>query len=247
MASKGKEVASASTPSRARKTKYSSRGRENNYPEERFDSREHYEKSKTLEGRGNIHERIIRFPEADEDFISDMIQGLGWGFMYSVFRPINMTVVREFYSNIPTLTQKHVFLRGKNIPISEEAMHRHLGITNVLPSVDEDDVNKATVIGREGITWANDLADTTIPNGPDNAILNANATAWHKLIMTNIDPKTHVTTFLMEHALFIFVLMIEGLVNLPRTMRDVMVKRPSSNTRNLIPYPMFIMRLADQY
>ncbi|MED6127180.1 hypothetical protein PIB30_085638 [Stylosanthes scabra] len=100
---------------------------------------------------------------------------------------------------------------------------------------------------REGITWANDPTVTAIPRNLDNAILNAKATAWHELIKANIDPKTHATTFLMEHALLLFVLMTQGMVNLPRIMRDIMVKRPSGNTRNLLSYPMFIARLADQY
>ncbi|MED6162060.1 hypothetical protein PIB30_066820 [Stylosanthes scabra] len=51
----------------------------------------------------------------------------------------------------------------------------------------------------------------------------------------------------MEHALLIFVLMTEGIVNLPMIMRDVMLKQPSENSRNLLLYPMFIVRLADHY
>ncbi|MED6207413.1 hypothetical protein PIB30_035617 [Stylosanthes scabra] len=243
MARKGKEIAATSTPSRACKTKKSSRGRENEYPEERFDSRDHYERSRTLEGRGITHERIINFSDGDEDFMADRVQGLGWGFMYNGFIPIN--------------------LRGKKIHFSENAIGRHLHIPYELPPVGEDNIFKKTVtvynegnldmsgvlevIGREGITWANDPAIMAIPKKMDNDILNAKATAWHKLIMANIDPKTHATTFLMEHALLIFVLMTEGIVNLPRIMRDVALKRPTANTRNLLPYPMFIARVANQY
>ncbi|MED6186883.1 hypothetical protein PIB30_070913 [Stylosanthes scabra] len=73
------------------------------------------------------------------------------------------------------------------------------------------------------------------------------ATAWPKLIVANIDPKMHATTFLMEHAILIFILMTRGFVNLPRIMRDIMVKWPFANTSNLLLYPMFITRLADQY
>ncbi|MED6128802.1 hypothetical protein PIB30_101468 [Stylosanthes scabra] len=65
--------------------------------------------------------------------------------------------------------------------------------------------------------------------------------------MVNIDPKTHGTTFYLDHAILIYVLMTEGVVNLPRIMRDVLLKRPTGNSRNLLPYPIFISRLATRY
>ncbi|MED6150869.1 hypothetical protein PIB30_076747 [Stylosanthes scabra] len=46
IARKGKEVASASTPSRIRTTKNSSRGRDDGFPTERFDYRIHYDRWK---------------------------------------------------------------------------------------------------------------------------------------------------------------------------------------------------------
>ncbi|MED6147457.1 hypothetical protein PIB30_044213 [Stylosanthes scabra] len=161
MVGKGKEVAFASTPSRTCTTRNSNRGRENEYPDERYKSLANAKRAKTLENQGNTHERIISFSEGEPDFMHYRIEGLGWGFMYNSFIPINMNI--------------------------------------------------------------------------------------HQLIMANIDPRTHATTFLMEHALLIYVLMTEGIVNLPRIMRDVMLKRPTVNSRNLLPYLMFIARLANQY
>ncbi|MED6141469.1 hypothetical protein PIB30_103726, partial [Stylosanthes scabra] len=73
------------------------------------------------------------------------------------------------------------------------------------------------------------------------------ATARQKLIMANIDPKTHGTTFLLEHALLIYVLMTEGVVNRPRIMWDIMLKRPTGNSRHFLPYPIFVLRLATQF
>ncbi|MED6172854.1 hypothetical protein PIB30_053783 [Stylosanthes scabra] len=37
------------------------------------------------------------------------------------------------------------------------------------------------------------------------------------------------------------------LVNLPRVMRDVMLKRPTGNSRYLLPYPIFVSRFANHY
>ncbi|MED6136257.1 hypothetical protein PIB30_054442 [Stylosanthes scabra] len=105
-----------------------------------------------------------------------------------------------------------------------------------------------SVIRRQGTNWANNPADDTIPERKlDDAILNAQATAWHKFIIENVDPKQHGTIFDLNHAILIYVLMTEGVVNLPRIMRDVLLKLPMGNSRNLLPYPIFISRLASRF
>ncbi|MED6219639.1 hypothetical protein PIB30_037612 [Stylosanthes scabra] len=80
-----------------------------------------------------------------------------------------------------------------------------------------------------------------------NNSMNPRATAWHKIIMANIDPKTHGTKFDMRHALLIFVLMNEGDVNLPQIMRDILLVRPTKHPRQVLPFPVFITRLAKRY
>ncbi|MED6116036.1 hypothetical protein PIB30_096403 [Stylosanthes scabra] len=231
MARKGKGAASAATPSKGRRTMNSNRGREAYFPNERYESLANAERARTLGNWGITHERIIHFPEGDEDFMVDRIQGLGWGFMYSAFIPINLTVVREFYYNFSAPSEDDIF---KKTVTTYNAGNLDMG-------------GVFEVIGREGTTWANDPAITVIPKKLDNSILNDKATAWHKVIIANIDPKTHATNFLMDHALLIFVLMTDGIVNLPRIMRDVMLKRPSGNSNNLLLYLMFIVRLANHY
>ncbi|MED6211027.1 hypothetical protein PIB30_069691, partial [Stylosanthes scabra] len=62
----------------------------------------------------------------------------------------------------------------------------------------------------------------------------------------NIDPKQHGTTFDLDHATLIYVLMTEGVVNLPRIMQDVLLKWLTGNSRNLLPYLIFILRLASR-
>ncbi|MED6222639.1 hypothetical protein PIB30_066217 [Stylosanthes scabra] len=140
-------------------------------------------------------------------------------------------MVREFCSNFSAAHQTHVFLRGKRIQFSEDDIRRFLGIDIDFPPLGEDDMYKMRVAARKN----------------DSAILNAQATAWHKLIIANIFPKQHGTTFDMNHAILIYVLMTEGVVNLPRIMRDVLLKRPTGNSRNLLPYVVFIARLASRY
>ncbi|MED6127241.1 hypothetical protein PIB30_086123, partial [Stylosanthes scabra] len=264
MACKGKEVASASTPSRNRTTKNSNRGRDDGFPIEHFDYQIHYDRWKTMEHRGIMHERIIRFPNKEPDFLLGHIKGLGLGFMYNALPSINVNMEREFCSNFSADYQTHVFLRGRRIPFSEDDIHHFLGIDIDLPPPGEDDMFKTRVttkkngeldmdlvyqvIGRPGTNWANNPADNTIPDKKiDNVILNVQATAWHKLIIANIDPKQHGTTFDIIYAILIYVLMIEGVVNLPRIMLDVLLKQPTVNSHNLLSYPVFIARLAIRY
>ncbi|MED6162444.1 hypothetical protein PIB30_070501 [Stylosanthes scabra] len=181
--------------------------------------------------------------------------------MYDDFPPINLNIVREFYGNFSDDNQTHLFLRGQRIRFSEEDICRYLGIPYELPPLGKDDIFKATVqdeksgnlnmdaviqlIRKEGMNWANNPEDNTITRRSDNVILNTRVTAWHKLIMENIDPKTHGTTFLLERVLLIYVLMTESVVNLPQIMWDVMLKCPTGNSRHLIPYPISVSRLAN--
>ncbi|MED6196637.1 hypothetical protein PIB30_049328 [Stylosanthes scabra] len=51
----------------------------------------------------------------------------------------------------------------------------------------------------------------------------------------------------MKHALLIYVLMSGGEVNLPRIMRDILVLRPTKHPRYLLPYPVFISRIAGHH
>ncbi|MED6170891.1 hypothetical protein PIB30_035468 [Stylosanthes scabra] len=64
--------------------------------------------------------------------------------MYHPLVCINVTLVREFYANFSSGEQKTVFLRGKRIPFTEEAIRCHLGIRIDLPYIGVDDVFVAT-------------------------------------------------------------------------------------------------------
>ncbi|MED6171773.1 hypothetical protein PIB30_043921 [Stylosanthes scabra] len=249
------------TCSRGRVSRNSNRGRQDTFPNERFDHQLHFDRWKGMENRDIVHERIIRLDGKEETIFRNRIQGLGWGFMYEDLVRINVSMVREFCANLSSTKQDHVFLRGKRIPFTEADVRRYLNIPRETPDDDQDDnfealvkaygrgddMNMAkiySVIGREGTNWANDPANDTIPKSIYNRILNSRATAWHKIINANIDPKTHGTNFDMKHALLIYVLMAGGEVNLPRIMRDILVSHPTKHSRHLLPYLVFISRIA---
>ncbi|MED6209467.1 hypothetical protein PIB30_055000 [Stylosanthes scabra] len=81
----------------------------------------------------DTHERIIRLPEGEPEFWHDRIEGLGWGFMYNAFIPINVTLVREFCANFSANHQETVFLRGRRIPFTENDIRHYLNINIDLP------------------------------------------------------------------------------------------------------------------
>ncbi|MED6177610.1 hypothetical protein PIB30_099769 [Stylosanthes scabra] len=265
MSCRGKEIATGtSTPTRVRTSKNSNRGRGEGFPSNQFDHQLHYDQWKGWENRQIVHERIIRLNGDEERIFRERVLGLDWGFMYDDLIRINLSMVHEFCANFPSGQQEHVFLRGKKIPFTEDNIRRQLGIHGDSgdAEVDDDFVALAKayergddmdmaeiflVIGQEGTNWADNPASNAIPKSLNNAILNPQATAWHKIIMANMDPKTHGTNFDMRHALLIYVLMTQGRVNLPRMMRDILLVRPTKHPRNLLPYPVFISRLARRY
>ncbi|MED6119922.1 hypothetical protein PIB30_016127 [Stylosanthes scabra] len=237
MSRRGKQAAADdATPSRVRSARNSSRGRDEGFSANRFDHQLHFDRWKGMKNRDVMHERIVRLDGDEEGIFREHILGLGWGFMYEDLR----------------------------IPFTEAHICRYLGIPGEAPDDDQDDnfvalakayergedMNMAEiyfVIGREETNWANDSANNTIPKSINNGIMNPRATAWHKIINANIDPKTHGTNFDMKHALLIYVLMAGGVVNLLRIMRDIMVLRPTKHPLYLLPYPVFISRIAARH
>ncbi|MED6205961.1 hypothetical protein PIB30_022565 [Stylosanthes scabra] len=232
------------TSSRVRTLRNSNRGRQDAFPNERFDHQIHFDRWKGMENRGIVHEHIVHIDEDEELAFRNRIQGLGWRFIYDDLVHINLSMVREFCANFSSATQNHVYLRGKKIPFTEAHIHGYLGIPGDAPDADIDDafialakaygrgedVNIDAIyaeIGRPETNWADNPAVNTILNKINNSVLNSKAAAWHKIIMANIDPKTHGTKFDPKHAFLIYVLMTVGDVNLPRLMRDILLDHPA--------------------
>ncbi|MED6194917.1 hypothetical protein PIB30_033037 [Stylosanthes scabra] len=212
------------TPSRVQASRNSSRGRDEGFPANLFDHQVHFDWWKGLENRDIMHERIVHLDGDVDEIFRQRLLGLGWGFMYDNLVCIHVTVVHAGVDDT-FVTLAKTYATGEDMNME--------GIY--------------ATIGREDNNWADNLAVNLIPKNMNSSILNPRATAWHKIIMANIDPKTHGTKFDMKHALLIYVLMIEGAVNLPRIMRDILLVRPMKHLRHLLPFPVFITRLANHY
>ncbi|MED6223407.1 hypothetical protein PIB30_073671 [Stylosanthes scabra] len=181
--------------------------------------------------RDILHEQCIDF-QGQQDFMEDRLAGLGWMFMYNALEPINIILVRKFYSNFSSANQQTVFLRGKQIPITENAFNAFLGITTPPQSKEEDAYEKNLVrknigaldmglvlptIALPGMRW-----DSYKPKSGrvDNAILTPQARGWQKMIVCNVQPLKHHTTFSMNMALLIYTLMEGGPIHLSRIVNN---------------------------
>ncbi|MED6119654.1 hypothetical protein PIB30_013530 [Stylosanthes scabra] len=185
------------------------------YPVEQYNSAEHFERSKKFSNRDEVNEGTIRFKN-DVDFMRNRVHG--------PLACINVTIVREFYSNFSSLQQDCVTLRRKHIPITKEAHHEFL-----------------RVIARDNMTWE---SYSTRENRINNKILKPEAATWHKLIVCNIQPVSHHTTFNMDHAMLTFTLMTGGVVNLAKIMREYMYIASGGAIDQRFPYLVMIPKLA---
>ncbi|MED6149237.1 hypothetical protein PIB30_060484 [Stylosanthes scabra] len=253
MSRRRQAAANEATSSRDRISRNSNRARQDTFPNERFDHKLHFDRWKGMENRRIVHECIIRVDKEEGPIFHNRIQELGWGFMFGDLVRINLSMVREFCANFSSASQNHVYLRGKKIPFTEAHIHSYLGIPGDAPDAGIDDAFIALAkaykngedIGRSKTNWADNPADNTIPNKINNSVQNAKATEWHKIIMANIDPKTHGTKFDLKHAFLIYVLMTDGDVNRPRLMRDILLVQPTKHPNHLLPFPVFIMQVAN--
>ncbi|MED6127125.1 hypothetical protein PIB30_085144 [Stylosanthes scabra] len=220
MSRRGKDIATGtSTPSRVRTSKNSNRGRGEGFPSNRFDHQLHYDRWKGLENRQIVHERIIRLDGDEERIFLECVLGFGWGFMYDDLIRINLSMVHEFCANFSSGQQEHVFLRGKKIPFTEDNIRRHLGIHGDSPDAEVDDEFVALAKAYER---GDDMDMAEIIS-----VIGQEGTNWANIILHST-PSPRV-------------------VNLPCMMRDILLVRPTKHPRNLLPYPVFISRLARRY
>ncbi|MED6203988.1 hypothetical protein PIB30_004995 [Stylosanthes scabra] len=111
-----------------------------------YDSHEHYERSKLMRTKKVLKERILQIPGKGRDFMIQRIHQLGWEYMYNDLVDINVTIVKEFYSNFSKSTQRTIYLRGTQINIDEDSMTRSLGAGTFVRCSLESPLSLATKI-----------------------------------------------------------------------------------------------------
>ncbi|MED6127279.1 hypothetical protein PIB30_086615 [Stylosanthes scabra] len=88
------------------------------------------------------------------------------------------------------------------------------------------------VIGKEGATWWDNPRNPIIRARPKKKILNKEEWMWLKLIVCNIIPTKHETS--------------GESISLPSVMNYTMNADPTESKNQLLPYPMFITKWAQQ-
>ncbi|MED6124740.1 hypothetical protein PIB30_061784 [Stylosanthes scabra] len=220
-----------------------------------FNSRQSYEKSKVVFERQILNERIIHFNEERDDFMKRRIEGLGWSYMYNDLVEINITWVKEFYSHFSMANQKTIYQRGVQIPIDVNSISSFLGIQNEV--VEAEDAYKNNVTRWKAGNLEMDMVLATIDEpgmqwnsynsgfgGVDNGILDKNARGWFKLMICNLKPLKHETTFSMETALLIYTLMDQGDINLGRILNKSMYDATEGAKDRRLAFPVMITKMA---
>ncbi|MED6123178.1 hypothetical protein PIB30_046737 [Stylosanthes scabra] len=190
--------------------------------------------------------------DAERDTFQEHILLRGWEFMYDPVSPINMTLVHEFYANCNQKNQREVFMRGRKIPchlgdiekvlhiprLGGASEHKTVGEKYDNNELDMDEV--MLVIGRERATWPE------VPGKISSKTLNKDAWMWMKLVVCNILPTRHETTLGADHILLIYALIKGMTISLPGVMVSAMNEDPTKYKRQLLPFPMFITKWAEE-
>ena len=87
-----------------------------------------------LAERSYNNEHLLILPPNIATFVEPQIERRHWVFLQRQPRQVNLSWVVEFYSNFYLPTLQSVFIRQKQVPITEDAIQRALG----LPPIPED-------------------------------------------------------------------------------------------------------------
>ncbi|MED6113641.1 hypothetical protein PIB30_072776 [Stylosanthes scabra] len=113
-------------------------------------------------------------------------------------------------------------LTSKHIPFTEDSLHEILGI-NTPPPIKEEDAYEQAVV---------------------KAILTPEAQGWQRMIVCNMQPIRHHTTFSMNMALLIYTPMVGRRIYLTYIMRDFMYHATEGPSDQRLPFPVLITRLS---
>ncbi|MED6149004.1 hypothetical protein PIB30_058313 [Stylosanthes scabra] len=223
-----------------------------------YDSHKHYERSKLMRTKKVLNERIIQIPGEGRDFMIQMIHQLEWDYMYNDLVDINVTIVKELYSNFSKSAQRTVYLRGTQINIDEDSISSFLGIQDPIPRTqDTYEINKVrratgdlnmndilTTIATPGMTW-----DRYNPKSRrvDNGILKREARGWMKMMVCNLKPLRHKTTYSWDTIMLLFTLMDGGSIHLGRIINKSMYDAAIGKRDQRLAFPVLITRLATAY
>ncbi|MED6198642.1 hypothetical protein PIB30_068433 [Stylosanthes scabra] len=238
MASEGKGI--ARQPSS--RTRGTSSHRQTSQKAERFETPTHAEKGQILIERKVMHERTINF-RGKQDTVREQIFARGWQFMYDPIVLINVSLVREFYANHDQQNQPEVYIRGIKIPCYLGDIERVLHIPRLQLKSEHRVVSERYENNHLNL---NEVMWPDIPGRISKNILNKEAWMWMKLVVYNMIPTRHETTLDVDYILLIYALMKVMTISFPAVMATAMNDDPTKSKRQLLPFPMFITKWAEE-
>ncbi|KAL4321857.1 hypothetical protein AHAS_Ahas14G0152400 [Arachis hypogaea] len=159
----------------------------------------------------------------------------------------------EFYSNFHLPILQYVFVRQKQVPITEEAIQRALGLSPIpegldafqeaalkcqLYQFDWDAVLR--VITLPGSRWIYGYHHTR-PKGISALALTLEARVWAQIMSHYVFSSTHESSFTADMAVLLWCILTDQPLNLPRHIRNAI--RHVQITDNL-PFPALVSDLV---
>nr|XP_025700186.1 uncharacterized protein LOC112801587 [Arachis hypogaea] len=180
-----------------------------------------------LATRNYNNEHLLILPLHIAEFVEPQIAHRHWGFLLRQPRQVNLSWVVEFYSNFHLPTLQSIYLRQKQVPITEEALQRALDLPPALEGLDTfqraatkrqaytfdwDAVLK--VIARPGSEWIFGYHRSR-PKGISASALTLEAHVWAQIMPHYVFPSTHQSSFTADMAVLLWCILTDQPLNLP--------------------------------
>ncbi|RYR19738.1 hypothetical protein Ahy_B03g064615 [Arachis hypogaea] len=179
---------------------------------------------------------------------------LGLDFVDKDLGRINISWVKEFYCNFFRQNLDSVYLRGREIMITEDALqdallcrvgtletcaYQQAEIALLSMTFDYEALRR--VIATPDASWVMDSSNTR-PNGMLFAYLTREARTWQQIFAHYVFPTTHFSEIPMDMLVLIGCVMEGKEVYFPRLIRHSMWR---AHIRGLLPFPTLVTSLAE--
>lgn len=226
-------------------------------PPPRFDSRRFVshaaqERYNRMATRSLVPERGLRPDQSKDGDMAVMIAERNWFTLTEQPEPAVITVVKEFYANVPEHDHYTVFVRGKTVEIGEEDFNE----CYQLPVEDFHDEYAGFIsdgpdyeqIIRElcqpGTTWTvHERGNMTFPLSN----LSLYGKAWYAFICAKLMPCTHVSHVTRERAVLLYSIIKGYKINVGHLILQSVLRASRGSTTGGLPHPSLICVLCAKF
>ncbi|QHO19665.1 uncharacterized protein DS421_11g330990 [Arachis hypogaea] len=199
-------------------------------------------------------EKKLNLPNDVRRAINARISELGLDFVDRDLGRINISWVKEFYCNFFRPGLDSVFLRGREIMITEDALrdallcrvgtpetcaYQQAEVALVSMTFNYEALRR--VIATPDASWVMDSSNTK-PKGMLFAHLTREARTWQQIFAHYVFPTTHFSEIPMDMLVLIGCVMEGKEVYFPRLIRHSMWR---AHIRGLLPFPTLVTNLAE--